>query len=33
MKLIDVLEDNDDVQTVTTNFEVSEDVMQRLLAS
>ncbi|QQG35457.1 MAG: YebC/PmpR family DNA-binding transcriptional regulator [Micavibrio aeruginosavorus] len=33
MKLIDVLEDNDDVQTVTTNFEVSEDVMERLLAS
>lgn len=33
MKLIDVLEDNDDVQTVTTNFEVSEDIMQRLLAS
>jgi len=33
MKLIDVLEDNDDVQSVTTNFEVSEDIMQRLMAS
>ncbi len=33
LKLIDVLEDNDDVQNVTTNFEVSDDVMERLLAS
>ncbi len=33
MKLIDALEDNDDVQTVTTNFEVSDDVMQKLMAS
>lgn len=33
MKLIDVLEDNDDVQTVTTNFEVTEEIMQSLLAS
>lgn len=33
MKLIDVLEDNDDVQTVTTNFEVSDAVMRKLLAS
>lgn len=32
MKLIDVLEDNDDVQTVTTNFEVSEEIMQALMA-
>ncbi len=33
LKLIDVLEDNDDVQTVTTNFEVSDEVMEKLLAS
>jgi len=30
LKLIDVLEDNDDVQHVYTNFEVSEDILQRL---
>ena len=28
MKLVDVLEDDDDVQTVTTNFEASEAVME-----
>ena len=33
LKLIDVLEDNDDVQNVTTNFEVSDEIMERLLAS
>lgn len=33
LKLIDTLEDNDDVQTVTTNFEVSEEIMEKLLAS
>lgn len=33
MKLIDALEDNDDVQSVTTNFEVSDEVMAKLLAS
>lgn len=33
LKLIDVLEDNDDVQTVTTNFEVSDDIMERLMAA
>lgn len=33
MKLIDLLEDNDDVQAVTTNFEVSDDVMEKLLAA
>lgn len=27
MKLVDALEDDDDVQTVTTNFEASDDVM------
>ena len=33
LKMIDALEDDDDVQTVTTNFEVSEDIMNRLLAA
>lgn len=33
MKLIDVLEDNDDVQSVTTNFSVSDAVMKKLMAS
>lgn len=33
LKLIDALEDNDDVQNVFTNFEVSDEVMERLLAS
>lgn len=33
LKLIDVLEDNDDVQTVTTNFSVSDEIMEKLLAS
>ena len=32
LKLIDLLEDNDDVQTVTTNFEVSDEIMERLMA-
>jgi transcriptional/translational regulatory protein YebC/TACO1 len=32
MKLIEALEDNDDVQTVTSNFEASEAVMQALAA-
>ena len=31
-KLIEALEDNDDVQTVTTNFEVSDAVLARLTA-
>ncbi len=30
MKLIDALEDDDDVQTVTANFEASDDVMAQL---
>ncbi len=30
MKLIDLLEDNDDVQKVTANFEVSDEVMEKL---
>lgn len=32
LKLIDVLEDNDDVQTVSSNFEVSEEVLAKLSA-
>jgi len=30
LKIIDALEDNDDVQNVITNFEVSEEIMQKL---
>lgn len=30
MKLIDALEDDDDVQTVTANFEISDEVMEQL---
>ncbi|MGB1389656.1 MAG: YebC/PmpR family DNA-binding transcriptional regulator, partial [Paracoccaceae bacterium] len=30
MKLIDALEDDDDVQRVTTNFEASDEVMEQL---
>jgi len=30
MKLIDALEDDDDVQRVTSNFEVSDAVMNQL---
>ena len=33
LKLIDLLEDNDDVQTVTTNFDVSDEVMEKLMSS
>ena len=32
LKLLDVLEDNDDVQTVSANFEIGADVMARLTA-
>ncbi len=32
LKLIDVLEDNDDVQTVTTNFDVSDEIMERIMS-
>ena len=31
-KLIDVLEDNDDVQEVCANFEVSDEIMEKLSA-
>jgi transcriptional/translational regulatory protein YebC/TACO1 len=30
MKLIDALEDDDDVQTVTANFDISDEVMAQL---
>ena len=32
LQLIDTLEDNDDVQTVSANFEVADDVLARLTA-
>ncbi len=32
LKLVDMLEDYDDVQTVYTNFEVSDEIMERLMA-
>jgi transcriptional/translational regulatory protein YebC/TACO1 len=32
MKFIDALEDNDDVQNVFGNYEVSEETLQRLTA-
>lgn len=32
MKLVDALEDNDDVQTVTHNMDVSDEIMERLMA-
>ncbi|MEO0394310.1 MAG: YebC/PmpR family DNA-binding transcriptional regulator, partial [Pseudomonadota bacterium] len=30
LKLLDVLEDNDDVQTVSANFDIADEVMERL---
>ena len=30
MKLIDALEDDDDIQRVTSNFEASDEVMEQL---
>jgi transcriptional/translational regulatory protein YebC/TACO1 len=32
MKLMDALEDDDDVQRVTANFEVSDEIMEKLSA-
>ncbi|WP_142848779.1 YebC/PmpR family DNA-binding transcriptional regulator [Telmatospirillum sp. J64-1] len=32
LKLLDVLEDNDDVQRVSANFDIAEDIMERLSA-
>jgi transcriptional/translational regulatory protein YebC/TACO1 len=30
MKLVDALEDDDDVQRVTTNFEINDEVMSQI---
>ncbi|MEJ2017196.1 MAG: YebC/PmpR family DNA-binding transcriptional regulator, partial [Maritimibacter sp.] len=30
MKLVDALEDDDDVQNVTTNFEATDEVLEQL---
>jgi YebC/PmpR family DNA-binding regulatory protein len=32
-KMVEALEDDDDVQTVTTNFELSEEIMKKLAAA
>ncbi len=32
MKMIDTLEDNDDVQTVSANYEISDDILEKLSA-
>ena len=32
LKLVEALEDNDDVQTVSANFDVADDVLARLTA-
>jgi transcriptional/translational regulatory protein YebC/TACO1 len=32
MKLIEALEDDDDIQSVTSNFEISDEVMEQLSA-
>jgi transcriptional/translational regulatory protein YebC/TACO1 len=32
MKLLDVLDEDDDVQNVYANFEIPEDIMQKLSA-
>ena len=33
MKLVDALDEDDDVQNVFTNFEVSDEVMKKLTAA
>ena len=33
LKLLDVLDDNDDVQSVSANYDIAEDVMERLAAA
>lgn len=33
LKLLDALDDNDDVQSVSANFEIDDDVMERLTAA
>ena len=30
LKLLDVLDDNDDVQSTAANFEISDDVLEKL---
>jgi transcriptional/translational regulatory protein YebC/TACO1 len=32
LKLIDALEDNDDVQVVSSNFEISDEILAKLTA-
>jgi transcriptional/translational regulatory protein YebC/TACO1 len=32
LKLLDVLEDDDDVQNVYANFEIADEIMQKLSA-
>ncbi len=31
LRLVDVLEDNDDVQSVTTNLEIGDDILERIM--
>ena len=33
MKLVDALEDDDDVQVVTTNMDVADDVLEKIMAA
>jgi len=33
MKMIDMLEDDDDVQTVTTNMDIADDILEKLMAA
>jgi len=33
LKLLDILDDNDDVQSVSANYEIADDVMERLTAA
>ena len=33
LKLLDALDDNDDVQSVSANYEIADDVMERLTAA
>ena len=32
LKLLDALDDSEDVQTVSTNFEIADDVLERLIS-
>ena len=31
LKLFDTLDDNDDVQTVSSNFEISDEIMSKIV--